>query len=147
MTTITTTANETFTEDDNRALAFLVFRRFGRDPDAATVAWRRLLQNNATVAQFKKLLVDARVCPSCAAPASVTAESHRVFCMASWPPGPPSGPVHQYACPNCHAPGHIRLDGPTEERNARCTMCSWTGDSATAADEAEVLNGRAKGGV
>lgn len=55
-TTITTTARETFTDEDTRAMARLVFKRFGRDIGAATAAWRRMLQNSATESDFAKLL-------------------------------------------------------------------------------------------
>jgi len=55
-TTITTTAKETFGEDDHARLAFLVFRRFGRDVKVGAVAWRRMLQNSATDADFAALV-------------------------------------------------------------------------------------------
>jgi hypothetical protein len=52
----TTTNGETFSDDDHADLAFMVYRRFGRDSAAATVAWNRLLQNNCSEAQFLKLV-------------------------------------------------------------------------------------------
>lgn len=59
MNDITTTANEKFSYQDSCQLALMVWRRFGRDIECATLAWNRLLQNNCTVAQFHKLLFDA----------------------------------------------------------------------------------------
>lgn len=52
---VTTTAGERFSAADHAALAALVYRRFGRDPEAAAAAWRRLLGNSCTVAQFMRL--------------------------------------------------------------------------------------------
>lgn len=56
MTTITTTSGSLFTYEESRALAQLVFRRFGEDIQAATAAWNRLLQNNCDEGSFKMLL-------------------------------------------------------------------------------------------
>jgi hypothetical protein len=53
---ITTTAGEVFGEADHRALARLIYRRFGLDPEAATAAWRRMLQNSATVTDFMAMV-------------------------------------------------------------------------------------------
>jgi hypothetical protein len=53
---VTTTAGETFTSDEHRQLARLVFKRFGKDLGAATVAWRRLFQNSTDEAQFAELV-------------------------------------------------------------------------------------------
>lgn len=55
---VTTTARETFTHEDSADLAWLVYRRFGRDAAAATAAWNRLLQNNCDEAQFMRLALD-----------------------------------------------------------------------------------------
>jgi hypothetical protein len=54
--TITTTARQKFTEDDHRQLALLVCRRFGWDLEAATAAWRRMLQNSCEEGQFLELV-------------------------------------------------------------------------------------------
>jgi hypothetical protein len=53
---VTTTAGETFTAEQSEELAYMVYRRFGRNLSAATSAWRRLLQNNASEGQFEKLV-------------------------------------------------------------------------------------------
>ena len=53
---ITTTAGETFTGDESRMLARLLFKRWGRDPAAFCSAWRRLFENNAPDAEILKLL-------------------------------------------------------------------------------------------
>lgn len=52
---ITTTAGETFTLLESVDMARLVLKRFGNMHDAA-IAWRRLLQNNATDADFAELI-------------------------------------------------------------------------------------------
>jgi hypothetical protein len=49
-----------FTERDSAALAFLIFRRWGRDLAAATSAWRRLLGNSCTEDQFAALVSAGR---------------------------------------------------------------------------------------
>jgi hypothetical protein len=56
--TIHTTApgRETFTTAESTDLARLVFKRFGRDPETAAAAWRRLLQNGCTVDDFLDLV-------------------------------------------------------------------------------------------
>lgn len=53
---VRTTAGETFSDAETRQLAQLVFKRFGRDIPAATVAWRRLLQNGTSEHDFAKLV-------------------------------------------------------------------------------------------
>jgi len=53
---ITTTAGEVFSGEDTELMALLVYKRFGRDQEAATAAWRRLLGNNATTADFLRLV-------------------------------------------------------------------------------------------
>ena len=52
---IKTTTGEIFTEEDSRALATLIYRRFGRDATSATLAWNRLLQDNCTPNQYMGL--------------------------------------------------------------------------------------------
>jgi len=54
--TITTTAKETFTGADSALMAFMVYKRFGRDTDAACAAWRRMLQNSTPFADFTMLV-------------------------------------------------------------------------------------------
>lgn len=53
---ITTTNGETFDREEHRALAWLMFKRFGRDKDAFCAAWRRMLQNNAEDHEILKLI-------------------------------------------------------------------------------------------
>lgn len=54
--TITTTNGERFDRDEHRAMARLIFKRFGRDKEAFCDAWRRLMQNNAEDHEILKLL-------------------------------------------------------------------------------------------
>jgi len=54
---IVTTAGEEFTIRDSHVLAKLILKRFGNDIGSATLAWRRLLQNNCSEADFKRLSV------------------------------------------------------------------------------------------
>lgn len=54
---VVTTNGEGFSEQDHADMAWLVYRRFGRDGIAAAAAWRRLLQNNCTDAQFRELML------------------------------------------------------------------------------------------
>jgi len=54
--TITTTAGEPFTHEESCELARIIYKRWGRDPKAAAVAWRRLLQNSCTDIQFMALV-------------------------------------------------------------------------------------------
>lgn len=49
---ITTTAGETFTGTDSELLAVLIWRRFGRDDEAAAAAWRRMLGNGCSTTEF-----------------------------------------------------------------------------------------------
>lgn len=56
MEAITTTAGERFTVAEHANMARLVFKRFGRDEEAAAAAWRRLLQNSCPVADFMELV-------------------------------------------------------------------------------------------
>jgi hypothetical protein len=53
--TVHTTAREPFTGHESRAMARLVFKRFGRDIEAATAAWRRLLGSSCSTADFERL--------------------------------------------------------------------------------------------
>lgn len=55
-TAITTTSGKRFSYADSCMMAFLVYRRFGRDLTAATRAWNRLLQNDCSEAQFAELI-------------------------------------------------------------------------------------------
>lgn len=59
---VSTTFGETFNESDNAQLALLVYKRFGYDLESATLAWKRMLQNNATKGDFMKLLKKAAGC-------------------------------------------------------------------------------------
>jgi hypothetical protein len=73
---ITTTKGERFTYDDSADLAWMVWRRFGRDLTAATAAWNRLLGNNCDATQFDRLVEHSQLndeeddakplhCPGC----------------------------------------------------------------------------------
>jgi len=62
---IATTNREVFTSAESVDLARLIFKRFGRDLEAATAAWRRLLQNSCTKEDFAALLDYAEHTPHC----------------------------------------------------------------------------------
>lgn len=53
---VTTTARETFSDEDHRTLARLIYRRFGNNIGVAASAWRRMLQNSCTDEQFAELV-------------------------------------------------------------------------------------------
>lgn len=53
---ITTTDGGTFTTTENYDLARLIFKRFGRDPEAAAAAWRRMFQNDCDAENFMTLV-------------------------------------------------------------------------------------------
>lgn len=53
---VTTTAGERFSGEDSAAMALLIWRRWGRDDEAAAVAWRRLMQNSCPDHQFMRLV-------------------------------------------------------------------------------------------
>lgn len=55
---ITTASGESYTYGDTCYMAHLVFKRFGRDYDAATAAWCRMLQNDTSIPRFKQLISD-----------------------------------------------------------------------------------------
>jgi hypothetical protein len=55
---VTTTAGERFSASESAKLAFLVFKRFGRDVAAAASAWRRLLGNSTPDAAFEALATE-----------------------------------------------------------------------------------------
>ena len=54
-----------FTTSDQYDMARLVFKRFGHDPESATAAWRRMLQNSATVEDFMGLVNAPTHTPNC----------------------------------------------------------------------------------
>lgn len=54
--TVTTTNGKPFTLTQHVEMARLIYRRFGEDLPAATAAWRRLLQNNTSEAEFFELV-------------------------------------------------------------------------------------------
>jgi len=56
MHSITTTSGKKFDGTDHRALARLMFKRFGEDKEAFCAAWRRMLQNNAPDSDILYLL-------------------------------------------------------------------------------------------
>ncbi len=53
---VRTTAGETFSDAETRALAKLVYKRFGNELSVATAAWRRMLQNSTDERGFEKLI-------------------------------------------------------------------------------------------
>lgn len=53
---ITTTCGERFTREDSAQLAYMIHVRFGRVIAVSAAAWRRMLQNNCTDAQFAELV-------------------------------------------------------------------------------------------
>ena len=55
---ITTTDGETFTYRETCVLAATVHKRFGRDLEASTAAWNRMMQTNVSVPEFIGLLED-----------------------------------------------------------------------------------------
>jgi len=55
---IVTTSNEVFTHQESQTMAKLVLKRFGNDTFSATLAWRRLMQNDCSENAFKKLAGD-----------------------------------------------------------------------------------------
>jgi len=60
---VITTAGERFTLDMHRELARLVWVRFGRDAQAATAAWRRMMQNTCEVQNLLALIDISRNTP------------------------------------------------------------------------------------
>ena len=60
---ITTTCGEEFTWEDSQSMARLVFRRWGRDKEAALCAWRRLMQNSTDMSGFIELLGEKDAVP------------------------------------------------------------------------------------
>ena len=57
-TDIITTAGHPFTWAEHVELARLIYKRFGKDSSAAAAAWRRMLENTATVGDFMRLVND-----------------------------------------------------------------------------------------
>jgi hypothetical protein len=57
---ITTACGEKFEYEDSCDLAFLIYRRFAREMEDAHIAWQRLLQNNCSLSQFEKLVLEGR---------------------------------------------------------------------------------------
>lgn len=55
---IITTAGDPFKWNEHVLLARLIYKRFGNDANAAAAAWRRMLQNSATVADLMRLVND-----------------------------------------------------------------------------------------
>lgn len=53
---VRTTAGDIFTGDESAKLAALIFKRFGREVEPAVAAWRRMLGNNTTSADFLELV-------------------------------------------------------------------------------------------
>jgi len=53
---ITTTNGQVFTGEESTDMAFLVYKRFGRDIGAAHTAWNRMLRNNCSLKFFVQLV-------------------------------------------------------------------------------------------
>jgi hypothetical protein len=58
---IITLLEEKFSYDESADLAFLVYRRFGRDVGAASSAWSRLMQNATSPTSFRRLIRHSRL--------------------------------------------------------------------------------------
>ena len=69
---VTTTDGQPFTHMEHVDLARLVFKRFGHDPDVATAAWRRLLENGTSPLDFMRLVTHGDHTPNC--------EGHCIWC-------------------------------------------------------------------
>ena len=52
---VNTVAQERFSGQETVQLAALIYKRFGRDKEAAAAAWRRLLGNTCSDAQFLEI--------------------------------------------------------------------------------------------
>jgi len=65
VSSLTTTSGRLFTSLESVDLARLVFKRFGDNPEEAAAAWRRLLQNSATVEDFMSLVEHGDHTPHC----------------------------------------------------------------------------------
>jgi hypothetical protein len=57
---ITTACGEKFDYEDSCDMAFMIYRRFAREMEDAHIAWKRLLQNNCSLSQFEKLVLEGR---------------------------------------------------------------------------------------
>lgn len=55
---VTTTARESFSRAESAALAFLIFKRFGRDLALVAFKWRAILVNSCDDTQFLTLVVE-----------------------------------------------------------------------------------------
>ncbi len=55
---VTTTNGERFTYEESCQLAFLIYKRFGRNLAAATHAWQKMLSNNTESHEFMELVCD-----------------------------------------------------------------------------------------
>lgn len=49
---ILTATGERFTSEESCLMAFLLYKRFGRDPSLAVKKWREMLQNSCNTVQF-----------------------------------------------------------------------------------------------
>lgn len=57
---ITTVCGEKFDYQDSCDMAFMIYRRFGREMEGAHIAWKRLLQNSCELKQFEKMVLDGQ---------------------------------------------------------------------------------------
>lgn len=62
---IITTAGENFSHAEQIDLARLIWKRFGREPEAAHAAWQRMLQNGSNIADYTSLVFDPMHTPHC----------------------------------------------------------------------------------
>jgi len=62
-TDVTTIYGEIFTADESARLAWLIYKRFGRDLVSSAVAWRRMLGNDCDDHVFEKLVTRGRKLP------------------------------------------------------------------------------------
>jgi len=58
---ITTTNGQLFTGEESADMAFLVYKRFGRDIGAAHTAWNRMLENNCSLKFFAQLVEHGQI--------------------------------------------------------------------------------------
>lgn len=58
---VTTAAGEAFTAADSADLAWLIYKRFGRNWDHAHGAWRQLLLNTCSLESYKALALTSRL--------------------------------------------------------------------------------------
>ena len=58
MTDVVTTKGETFSHIESCRMAYLIWKRFGKNKRSAAAAWRRMLENNCSDEQFMGLVCE-----------------------------------------------------------------------------------------